>query len=107
MVNHDRRDSFLDSNEGAAVIASGVDVGDLSRPTPCPKDDVAHLVDHTVEAGHRAAAAGRGMTPSPARDYPHVALSHAVGHVRPAGEYAARTWDDVFSRSPTFNHALG
>jgi hypothetical protein len=38
------------------VIVSGIDANELGDPTPCPKYDVAGLIDHLVEAGHRAAA---------------------------------------------------
>ena len=75
MVNHDRRSKLLDSYENAAVIVSGIEAGDLRQPTPCRKYDVAGLVDHIVEAGHRAAALGRGQAPPPGDDSPHVELS--------------------------------
>jgi Mycothiol maleylpyruvate isomerase N-terminal domain len=42
------------------VIVSGIDADELDHPTPCPKYDVAGLIDHLIEAGHRAAALGRG-----------------------------------------------
>jgi Mycothiol maleylpyruvate isomerase N-terminal domain len=42
------------------VIVSGISADQLDHPTPCPKYDVAALIDHLVEAAHRAAALGRG-----------------------------------------------
>lgn len=107
MGKHDRRISLLDSYENAALIVSGVGVGDLGRPTPCPKYDVAHLVDHMVEAGHRAAAVGRGQTPPPGDDAPHVALSHAAGQLRHAAVSAARAWDDESRLSSKFTMPWG
>jgi hypothetical protein len=52
----------------AAVIASAIGADELGHPTPCPKYDVAGLIDHLVEAGHRAAALGRGLAPRPETD---------------------------------------
>jgi len=77
MVNHDRRSKLLDSYENAAVIVSGIDAGDLGQPTPCRKYDVAGLVDHIVEAGHRAAALGRGQAPHPETVPPRGAVRRA------------------------------
>ena len=65
MADSDRRSTLLDSYENAAVIVSGIDADELGHPTPCPKYDVAGLIDHLVEAGHRAAALGRGQAPRP------------------------------------------
>jgi hypothetical protein len=56
MADSDRRSTLLDSYENAAVIVSGIDADELGHPTPCPRYDVAGLIDHLVEAGHRAAA---------------------------------------------------
>ncbi len=101
MVDHDRRSTLLDSYENAAVIVSGIDAEDLGNPTPCRRYDVARLVDHIVEAGHRAAALGRGQTPPSGDDSPHVGLSDAPGQLRQAAEEAAQAWDDdsrLFSR---------
>jgi hypothetical protein len=94
MVNHDRRSKLLYSYENAAVIVSGIDAADLGQPTPCRKYDVAGLVDHIVEAGHRAAALGRGQAPPPGDDSPHVELADAPGQLRRAAEDAAQAWDD-------------
>jgi hypothetical protein len=66
MGDSDRRSTLLDTYENAAVIVSGIDADELGHPTPCPKYDVAGLIDHLVEAGHRAAALGRGQAPRPA-----------------------------------------
>jgi hypothetical protein len=65
MADSDRRSTLLDSYENAAVIVSGILADELGHPTPCPKYDVAGLIDHLVEAGHRAAALGRGQAPPP------------------------------------------
>ena len=65
MADSDRRSTLLDSYENAAVIVSGIVADELGHPTPCPKYDVAGLIDHLVEAGHRAAALGRGQAPRP------------------------------------------
>jgi uncharacterized protein (TIGR03086 family) len=94
MVNHDRRSVLVDAYQNAAVIVSGIHAEDLGRPTPCRRYDVARLVDHIVEAGHRAAAVGRGQTPPPGDDSPHVELSHAPGQLRHAAEEAAQAWSD-------------
>jgi uncharacterized protein (TIGR03086 family) len=102
MVDHDRRRTLLESYENAAVIVSGIDAEDLDNPTPCRKYDVARLVDHIVEAGHRAAALGRGRTPAPGDLSPHVELSDAPGQLRHAAEDAARAWDDESRLSSKF-----
>ena len=107
MVNHDRRSKLLDSYENAAVIVSGIDAADLGQPTPCRKYDVAGLVDHIVEAGHRAAALGRGQAPPPGDDSPHVELSDAPGQLRQAAEDAAQAWDDDSRLSSKFTMPWG
>jgi uncharacterized protein (TIGR03083 family) len=89
MVSHDRRSELLDSYENAAVIVSGIGAGDLGRPTPCRKYDVAGLVDHIVESGYRAAALGRG---------------HQLRH---AAEEAAQAWDDDSRLSSKFTMPWG
>ena len=94
MTDADRRGTLLDSYENAAVIVSGIDAGELGQPTPCPEYDVAGLIDHLVEAGHRAAALGRGQAPPPGDGSPHVELSDAPGQLRSAAEVAAQAWDD-------------
>jgi hypothetical protein len=66
MADSDRRSTLLDSYENAAVIVSGIDADELGHPTPCPKYDVAGLIDHLVEAGHRAGGS-RPRAGTPAR----------------------------------------
>ncbi len=107
MVNHDRRGKLMASYENAAVIVSGIDATELGQPTPCPKYDVAGLVDHIVEAGHRAAALGPGRTPPPGDDSPHVELSDAPGRLRHAAEDAAQAWEDDSGLSSTFTMPWG
>jgi uncharacterized protein (TIGR03086 family) len=107
MVNHDRRSTLLDSYENAAVIVSGIDSEDLGHPTPCRRYDVARLIDHIVEAGHRAAALGRGQAPPPGDDPPHVELSDAPGQLRHAAEDAAQAWDDDSRLSAKFTMPWG
>ena len=72
MPESDRRSTLLDAYENSAVIVSGIGADDLGHPTPCPKYDVAGLIDHLVEAGRRAAALGRGQAPPPGDESPHV-----------------------------------
>jgi len=107
MVNHDRRNELMGSYENAAAIVSGIDAADLGLPTPCRKYDVADLVDHVVEAGHRAEALGRGQAPPPGDDSPHVELSDAPGQLRLAAEYAAQAWDDHSRLSSKFTMPWG
>jgi Mycothiol maleylpyruvate isomerase N-terminal domain len=63
MAMPDRRSTLIDAYENAAVIVSGISPDQLRNSTPCPGYDVAGLIDHIVEAGHRAAALGRGQPP--------------------------------------------
>ena len=70
MADSDRRSTLLDSYENAAVIVSGIVADELGHPTSCPRYDVAGLIDHLVEAGHRAAALGRGQAPPPGDESP-------------------------------------
>src|ERR1700723_3239227 len=107
MVSHDRRSQLLASYENAAVIVSGIDVVDLGRPTPCRNYDVAGLVDHIVEAGHRAAALGRGQAPPPGDVSPHVELTDAPGQLRHAAEAAAQAWGDDSSLSLRYTMPWG
>jgi uncharacterized protein (TIGR03086 family) len=107
MIDDDRRSKLVDSYENAAVIVSGIDAADLSHPTPCPKYDVAALVDHIVEAGHRAAALGRGEAPPPGDGSHHVELSDAPGQLRHAAEDAAQAWGDDSRLSSTFTMPWG
>jgi uncharacterized protein (TIGR03086 family) len=107
MADPDRRSTLLDSYENAAVIVSGIVTGELDHPTPCPKYDVAALIDHLVEAGHRAAALGRGQAPPPGDESPHVELSHAPGQLRSAAEQAAEAWGDDCSLSSKYTMPWG
>jgi uncharacterized protein (TIGR03086 family) len=107
MVEHDRRRMLLDSYENAAVIVSGIDAEDLGQPTPCRKYDVAGLVGHIVEAGRRAAALGRGQTPPPGDDSPHVELSDAPWQLRQAAEDARQSWNDDSRLSSRFTMPWG
>jgi uncharacterized protein (TIGR03086 family) len=99
MADADRRSALSDSYENAAVIVSGIVADELGHPTPCPKYDVAGLIDHLVEAGYRAAALGRGQAPPPGDESPHVELSDAPGQLRRAAEQAAQAWGDNSSLS--------
>jgi hypothetical protein len=65
MAEPDRRSTLLASYENAAVIVSAIDPERLGDPTPCPRYDVAGLIDHLVEAGKRVAALGRVQAPPP------------------------------------------
>jgi uncharacterized protein (TIGR03086 family) len=107
MVDHDRRSMLLASYENAAVIVSGIDPADLGRPTPCPKYDVAALIDHLVEAAHRAAALGRGHAPPPGDKSPHVELSDGPDQPRQAAEDAAQAWDHDSKLSSKFTMPWG
>ena len=99
VADTDRRGTLVKSYENAAVIVSGIVADQLGHPTPCPKYDVAALIDHLVEAGHRAAALGRGHAPPPGDRSPHVDLSDAPGQLRGAAQQAAQAWDDNSSLS--------
>ena len=104
MANPDRRSALLDSYQSAAVIVSGIAADQLGHPTPCLKYDVAALIDHLVEAGHRAAALGRGQAPPPGDESPHVELPDAPGRLRSAAQEAAQAWGDDSSLS--FRHTM-
>ena len=107
MADSDRRSTLLDSYENAAVIVSGIVADELGHPTPCPEYDVAGLIDHLVEAGHRAAALGRGQAPPPGDESPHVELSDAPGQLRSAAEQAAQAWGDDSSLSSRYTMPWG
>ena len=94
MADSDRRNALFASYENAAVIVAGIDPEGLGQPTPCPNYDVAALIDHLVEAGHRAAALGRGQAPPPGDESPHVVLTEAPGQLRSAAQEAANAWTD-------------
>lgn len=94
MAAPDRRNSLFDAYQNAALIVSGIDACDLGHPTPCPKYDVAGLIDHLVEAAYRAAALGRGQAPPPGDESPHVDLADAPDQLRCAAVEAAKAWAD-------------
>lgn len=92
MADPDRRRALFASYENAAVIISAITRDQLADPTPCAGYDVAALIDHVVEAGNRAAALGRGQTPPPGDESPHVELADASSRVRRAATQAAAAW---------------
>jgi len=107
MADPDRRRTLAESYENAATIVSGIRAEELDAPTPCPKYDVAGLVDHIVEAAHRAAALGRGQTPPAGDESAHVELSDAPGQLRRAAEEAAKAWGDGSRLSSMFTMPWG
>lgn len=56
------------------MIVSGIDAEQLGHPSPCPKHDMAGLIDDLVEAGRRAVALGRGQAPTTGDGSPHMEL---------------------------------
>jgi uncharacterized protein (TIGR03086 family) len=107
MTDPDRRSTLFDSYQNAAMIVSGIDAEQLGHPTPCPKYDVAGLIDHLVEAGHRAAALGRGHAPPPGDKSPRVELSDAPGQLRGAAAEAEQAWEDESRLSSRFTMPWG
>jgi len=107
MAYPDRRTALLDSYENAAVIVSGITLGQVTLRTPCPDYDVAGLIDHLVEAAFRAAALGRGQTPPSGDDSPHVELVDAPAQLRRAAEQAAQAWEDDSRLSSSFTMPWG
>jgi uncharacterized protein (TIGR03086 family) len=99
MAESDRRRTLVGSYENAAVIVSGIVADELCDPTPCPKYDVAGLIDHLVEAGRRAAALGGGQAPPPGDESPHVELSDAPSQLRSSAQQAAQGWGEDSSLS--------
>lgn len=93
MISTDRRRDLARSYEHVAGMIAAIRTDQLGLPTVCPEFDVALLVDHTVGAGWRAAALGRGEQPKDA-EFPHVELGAAPGELRQAGEEAAAAWSD-------------
>ena len=79
----------------------------LGDPTPFSRYDVAGLIDHLVEAGHRAAALGRGQAPPPGDESPHVELSDAPAQLRLAAKEAAEAWSDEAALSTRFTMPWG
>jgi hypothetical protein len=65
MADSDRRSTLLDSYENAAVIVSGIVADELGHPTPCPRYDVAGLIDHLVEAATGRPLPAAGSHPRP------------------------------------------
>ena len=107
MADFDRRSSLYDSYENAAVIISGIGTAHLGDPTPCPKYDVAALIDHLVEAGRRAAALGRAESPPPGDMSPHVELSDAPGELRRVAGEANEAWADDSGLASSFSMPWG
>ncbi|MGA3149558.1 MAG: TIGR03086 family metal-binding protein [Acidimicrobiales bacterium] len=107
MADPDRRSTLLASYENAAVIVSAIDPELLGHSTPCPNYDVAGLIDHIVEAGHRAAALGRGQAPPRGDEASHVELSDAPVQLRRAAEAAAEGWGDETALSSRFTMPWG
>jgi uncharacterized protein (TIGR03086 family) len=107
MAEPDRRSTLFASYENAAVIVSAISREQLDHPTPCPKYDVAALIDHLVEAGNRAVALGRGQTPPPGDESPHVELSDAPSQLRRAAKEAAVAWDGDSVSSSQFTMPWG
>jgi uncharacterized protein (TIGR03086 family) len=107
MADADRRSTLLSSYENAAVIITAIDPEQLGRSTPCPKYDVAGLIDHLVEAGHRAAGLGRGQTPPSGDESPHVGLADAPGQLRRVAREAAEAWGDDSALSSRFTMPWG
>jgi uncharacterized protein (TIGR03086 family) len=94
MTTPDRRSVLAEAYENAAVIVSGICPDQLRNATPCRGYDVAGLIDHFVEAGHRAAALGRGQAPPAGDASPHVELTEAPGRLRSAAREADVAWAD-------------
>jgi uncharacterized protein (TIGR03086 family) len=107
MGDPDRRNTLFASYETAAVIVSAIGHEQLAHPTPCPKYDVAALIDHLVEAGNRAAALGRGQTPPPGDESRHVELSDAAAQLRRSAKEAAVAWAADSALSSTFTMPWG
>jgi uncharacterized protein (TIGR03086 family) len=89
----DRRPLLARAYANAERVVGGVGPDQLSLPTPCAKFDVAALIDHLVGAAGRAAAIGRGQTPS-GEEFPHVELADALGEVGRAAKEAEAAWAD-------------
>jgi uncharacterized protein (TIGR03086 family) len=102
----DRRSALIRSYDTAAGVLSNIDPGQLSAPTPCPKFDVAALVDHIVGAGFRAAELGEGKQPA-GDEFPHVDLSDAAGELRRAAKQAEAAWSDDSSLTRTVTMPWG
>lgn len=93
MPVRDHRAALVRSYANAAAIVGGVQPDQLGGPTPCAEYDVSAVVDHIVGAGRRAAALGRGESPS-GEEFPHVELAEAADELRRAGADAEAAWAD-------------
>lgn len=93
MSRPDHRPTLTQAYANAAAVTTDVQSHQLAGPTPCPDYDVATLVDHLVGAGWRAAALGRGESPS-ATEFPHVELTEAPEQLRRAAKEAESAWAD-------------
>ena len=107
MAHPDPRTVLLAAYENAAVIVSGTRTEQLTLRTPCPGYDVTGLIDHLVEAAHRAAALGRGQTPPAGDDSPHVELADAPARLRRAAEEASLAWKGDSQLSSLFTMPWG
>jgi uncharacterized protein (TIGR03086 family) len=107
MADPDRLSTLLASYENAAVIVSAINHEELAHPTPCPHYDVAALIDHLVEAGNRVAALGRGQTPPPGDESPHVELADAPAQLRRAAKEAAVAWEGESALTSMFTMPWG
>jgi uncharacterized protein (TIGR03086 family) len=107
MAEPDRLSTLLASYENAAVIVAAIDFDRRGDPTPCPRYDIAGLVDHLVEAGRRAAALGRGQAPPSGDESPHIELSDAPAQLQRAAMEAATAWADGAALSSRFTMPWG
>lgn len=106
MTTTDRRPVLYRAYDHAADIVAGVTPAQLGAATSCDQFDVATLIDHIVGAGHRAAALGRGVSPS-GEEFPHVELSDAPEELRQAGKDAEAAWSDDATLSSTVTMPWG
>ncbi len=93
MTLPDRRAALFEAYSHAADVVAAVEPTQRGRPTAGPGDDVAPMGDHLVGAGHRAAALGRGETPT-GDEFPHVGLGDAPKQLRRAAKDAQVAWSD-------------
>jgi uncharacterized protein (TIGR03086 family) len=89
----DRRQDLIRAYEHAAEVISGIGPSQLRLPTPCPKYDVASLVDHVVGAGNRGVSIAEG-SPLGGDEFPHIELADAPVELRQAGKAAEAAWGD-------------
>lgn len=107
MNYQDHRSTLLLAYDNAATIVAAITAEELGGPTPCPNYSVAASLDHLVEAGHRAAALGRGQVPPAGDESPHVDLSDAPAQIRRAAEAAAQAWADESRMASMFTMPWG